>query len=75
MILGGIDASFDPADVLERNQLDAVICYSRGMRWHLKTGHLMTNDIACLVRASDSGAARQHDCGFVRQLGSRDTKP
>lgn len=72
VILGGIDASFEDAAVLERNQLDAVICNSRGMRWHLETGHLMTNDIACLLRGVLLGRlARARPDSMIVQLSAR----
>jgi len=49
VIVRGIDASFDYAEALERDQLDAVICNWPGAPGHLKTAHLMTEDIVCLM--------------------------
>ena len=58
VIVQGIDASFDYAAALERDQLDAVICNWPGAPGHLKTAHLMTEDIVCLMRTQHPLAAR-----------------
>lgn len=50
IIVRGIDASFDYAEALERDELDAVICNWPGAPAHLKTAHLMSEDIVCLMR-------------------------
>lgn len=49
VIIRGIDAGFDYAEALERDELDAVICNWPGAPSHLKTAHLMTEDIFCLM--------------------------
>lgn len=49
VIVRGIEASFDYGAALERDQLDAVICNWPGAPGHLKTAHLMTEDIVCLM--------------------------
>lgn len=51
VIVRGIDASFDYAEALERDQIDAVICNWPGAPGHLKTAHLMTENIVCLMGA------------------------
>lgn len=58
VIVQGIDASFDYATALERDQLDAVICNWPGAPGHLKTAHLMTEDIVCLMGAQHPLAGR-----------------
>lgn len=58
VVIRGIDASFDYAEALERNQLDAVICNWPGAPGHLKTAHLMTEDIVCLMGAQNPLATR-----------------
>ncbi|MFC5738693.1 LysR family transcriptional regulator [Sinirhodobacter huangdaonensis] len=49
VVVRGIDASFDYAEALERDEIDAVICNWPGAPGHLKTAHLMTEDIVCLM--------------------------
>jgi DNA-binding transcriptional LysR family regulator len=49
VIVRGVDASFDYAGALERDELDAVICNWPGAPSHLKTARLMTEDIVCLM--------------------------
>lgn len=49
VIVRGIDAGFDYAEALERDELDAVICNWPGAPSHLKTAHLMTEDVVCLM--------------------------
>jgi DNA-binding transcriptional LysR family regulator len=58
VIVRGIDASFDYAEALERDHLDAVICNWPGAPGHLKTAHLMTEDIVCLMDARHPLAGR-----------------
>jgi len=58
IVVRGIDASFDYAEALERDQLDAVICNWAGAPGHLKTAHLMTEDIVCLMGAQHPLAGR-----------------
>lgn len=58
VIVRGIDASFDYAEALERDQLDAVICNWPGAPGHLKTAHLMTEEIVCLMGAKHPLAGR-----------------
>ncbi|HMR09625.1 MAG TPA: LysR family transcriptional regulator, partial [Polyangiaceae bacterium] len=59
VIVRGIDASFDYAEALERDHLDAVICNWPGAPGHLKTAHLMTEDIVCLMGAQHPLAGRR----------------
>lgn len=49
VMVRGIDANFDYAEALERDELDAVICNWPGAPGHLKTAHLMTEDVVCLM--------------------------
>lgn len=58
VIVRGIDASFDYAEALERDQLDAVICNWPGAPGHLKTAHLMTEEIVCLMGGQHPLAGR-----------------
>ena len=58
MIVRAIDASFDYAEALERDQLDVVICNWPGAQGHLKTSHVMTEDIVCLMGAQHPLAGR-----------------
>jgi len=58
VIVRGIDAGFDYAEALERDHLDAVICNWPGAPGHLKTAHLMTEDIVCLMGAQHPLAGR-----------------
>lgn len=58
VIVRGIDASFDYAEALERDQLDVVICNWPGAPGHLKTAHLMTEDIVCLMGTQHPLAGR-----------------
>ena len=58
VIVRGIDASFDYAEALERDQLDVVICNWPGSPGHLKTAHLMTEDIVCLMGTQHPLAGR-----------------
>ena len=58
VIVRGIDASFDYAEALERDQLDVVICNWPGAPGHLKTAHLMTEEIVCLMGAQHPFAGR-----------------
>lgn len=60
VVVRGIDASFDYAEALERDDLDAVICNWPGAPNHLKTAHLMTEDIVCLMGPQHPLAGR--DC-------------
>lgn len=59
VIIRGIDAGFDYAEALERDELDAVICNWPGAPSHLKTAHLMTEDICCLMGAQHPLAGRE----------------
>ncbi len=49
VVVRGIDAAYDYAAALEQDELDAVICNWPGAPAHLKTAHLMTEEIVCLV--------------------------
>ena len=59
VIIRGIDAGFDYAGALERDELDAVICNWPGAPSHLKTAHLMTEDICCLMSTKNPLAGRE----------------
>ncbi len=59
VVVRGIDASFDYAEALERDKLDAVICNWPGAPSHLKTAHLMTEEIVCLMGAQHPLASRE----------------
>lgn len=49
LVVRSIDATFDYAGALERDDLDAVICNWPGAPGHLKTAHLMSEDLVCLM--------------------------
>ena len=59
VVVRGIDASFDYAEALERDELDAVICNWPGAPNHLKTARLMTEDIVCVMGPQHSLAGQE----------------
>ncbi|MFT4149133.1 MAG: LysR family transcriptional regulator [Paracoccaceae bacterium] len=53
-----VDQSYDYAGALERDDLDLVICNWPGRPRHLKTTHLLTEDVVCLFGPDHPFAGR-----------------
>lgn len=58
LVIRAIDTTFDYAGALEKDELDAVICNWPGAPAHLRTAHLMSEDIVCLMDARHPLAGR-----------------
>lgn len=58
VLVRAIDQDFDYAGALERDELDVVICNWPGPPQHLKTAHLLTEDVVCLFGAAHPFAAQ-----------------
>lgn len=59
VVVRAIDQAYDYAGALERDELDVVICNWPGPPQHLRTAHLLTEDVVCLFGAGHPFAEHQ----------------